>query len=374
MTCKTATGWSVLASLLLALLLPLPAVGQSSLVQDFWLLDEFMAAHPGEAASAQAFADRVTNPAQAVTWKRDEPLEIVVVYPGLQASDYWRRSVSSFRARMSELGIPFNLVDHFTRPGTDLRLQSRLIGDAMESAPDYLVFTLDALRHRGMIERVMAKGETKIILQNITTPLRAFDQRQPFLYVGFDHGVGARLLAERYKQMKPQGGRYAIFYGPRGYVSRMRGGIFQQVMSEHPNTELVASYYVGFDRERARRGAIELLHNEKDLDFIYACSTDIAIGIVDALKETGRLGSLLVNGWGGGAIELAAIEDGELDFTVMRMNDDNGVAMAEAIRLDVEGAAAEVPTVYSGEFRLVDRTTSKETLAAYRKHAFRYSK
>ena len=374
MTCKTAWGWPVLASLLLAFLSPLPAIGQSSLVQDFWLLDEFMAAHPGEAARSQAFAERVTNPAQAVTSQRDEPLEIVVVYPGLQASDYWRRSVSSFRARMSELGIPFNLVDHFTRPGTDLRLQSRLIGDAMESAPDYLVFTLDALRHRGMIERVMAKGETRIILQNITTPLRAFDQRQPFLYVGFDHGVGARLLAERYKRMMPQGGRYAIFYGPRGYVSRMRGGTFQQVMSDHPDTELVASYYVGFDRERARRGAIELLRNESDLDFIYACSTDIAIGIVDALKETGRLGSVLVNGWGGGAIELAAIEEGELDFTVMRMNDDNGVAMAEAIRLDMEGATAEVPAVYSGEFRLVDKTTSKETLAAYRKHAFRYSK
>ena len=186
--------------------------------------------------------------------------------------------------------------------------------------------------------------------------------------------VAARLLAERYKEMTPQGGRYAIFYGPRGYVSRMRGGLFQQLMSEHPNTELVASYYVGFDRERARRGAIELLRNESDLDFIYACSTDIAIGIVDALKETGRLGSVLVNGWGGGAIELTAIEEGELDFTVMRMNDDNGVAMAEAIRLDVEGATAEVPAVYSGEFKLVDRTTSKEMLAAYKKHAFRYSK
>ncbi len=340
---------------------------------NYWLLDEYLKQHPEQQAKSVAFERIVQGPALPLTIKQTEPVKIVVVYPGIQVSDYWRRSVASFRGRMQEIGINFELEDHFTKPGTDIQLQSRLIGEARVSAPDYLVFTQDALRHRGMIERLTAQGLTKVILQNITTPLRAFDRQPPFFYVGFDHGVGAKILANRFKAEKPQGGRFAIFYGTQGYVSQMRGGVFLHEIASQPGMELVASYYVNFDRKRSYTAALELLHNEPDLDFIYACSTDIAHGIIDALKETGRLGSVRVNGWGGGSSELSAIRAGELDFTVMRMNDDNGIAMAEAIRLDIENELSNVPAVYSGEFRLVDKNTTEADMKALEAHAFRYS-
>ena len=353
--------------------LPSQGVLADKFLKEYWLLDEFLDLQPEQRALSSTFARVVKDPGIATTARPSEPKKIVMVYPGLQASDYWRRSVSSFRARMQEIGLNFVLEDHFTKPGTGIRQQSLLIGKAMAGTPDYLVFTLDAVRHRGMVERMMAEGRTKVILQNITTPIRAFGKFQPFLYVGFDHGVGAKMLANRYKSDIRNAGRYAIFYGPKGYVSKMRGGVFKQEMSDRPEIKLVASYYVNFDRERSYKAAMELLAEQGDLDFIYACSTDIALGIIDALKETGRLGSVMVNGWGGGESELEAIEAGELDFTVMRMNDDNGVAMAEAIRLDVEKGATGVPTVYSGEFKLVDKKISKEDLIELRKNAFRYS-
>ncbi len=345
-----------------------------SVSEEYWLLEEFLHLNPDQALTSAEFSRVVRAPGVVEGSLGDHSLKIVMVYPGLQVSDYWRRSVSSFSARMEEIGLNFVLTDHFTKPETELRLQSRLISEAMSDSTDYLVFTLDALRHRGMIERMMSQGDTKIILQNITTPLRGFSQKQPFLYVGFDHAVGARLLATEFKKAFPNSGRYAIFYGPKGYVSRMRGGVFLDEMADRPDINLVASYFVGFDRERAFNAAMELLEDHEDLDFIYACSTDIAIGIIDALKQTGRLGTVKVNGWGGGEAELKAIEAGELSFTVMRMNDDNGVAMAEAIRLDLEGKAHSIPAVYSGDFKLVDQNTSQEELAAYRKHAFRYSR
>jgi len=78
-----------------------------------------------------------------------------------------------------------------------------------------------------------------------------------------------------------------------------------------------------------------------------------------------------LNGWGGGAVELEAIRNGLLDVTVMRMNDDTGVAMAEAIGQDM--LLLPVPTVYSGEFALVDGNTSEADLEALKAKAFRYS-
>ena len=57
----------------------------------------------------------------------------------------------------------------------------------------------------------------------------------------------------------------------------------------------------------------------------------------------------------------------------MRMNDDNGVAMAEAIKLDITANSADVPTIYSGEFRIVKKGMKKEKLDEYKKRAFRYT-
>lgn len=79
----------------------------------------------------------------------------------------------------------------------------------------------------------------------------------------------------------------------------------------------------------------------------------------------------MINGWGGGSAELDAIAKKELDVTVMRMNDDTGIAMAEAIKLDLEHKP--VPTVFSGDFEIVTKNDSPERLSKLKKYAFRYS-
>ncbi|MGO1117192.1 substrate-binding domain-containing protein [Rhodovibrionaceae bacterium A322] len=347
-------------------------------LRDYWTLQEYFEINPGEEERSAAFEALVAAPGVPLALPQDgpplnSPVDVLIVYPGLQASDYWRRSVASFEARMKELEIDYNIRSHFTRPGTDITKQSKLIGEALVTPPDYLVFTLDALRHRGLIERVMARGKTKIILQNITTPLKDFGDEQPFLYVGFDHVAGTGLLVDHYKKLTNGQGSYALFYGPKGYVSIARGETFRLAMAAEPGMNLVASYYVGFDRQNAYEAAMEVLKETPEIDFFYACSTDIAIGIIDALKETGKLDDVLVNGWGGGSNELAAIQRNEMNFTVMRLNDDNGVAMAEAIKMDLEGKTQDVPRVFSGAFALVDQSTTPERLSELQAYAFRYS-
>ncbi len=83
---------------------------------------------------------------------------------------------------------------------------------------------------------------------------------------------------------------------------------------------------------------------------------------------------MLVNGWGGGFDELKAIDDGSLDVTVMRINDDSGVAVAEAIKLVIEGKKSEVPLLYSSDLELVTSTISEKAIEQLKARAFRYSK
>ncbi len=144
-------------------------------------------------------------------------------------------------------------------------------------------------------------------------------------------------------------------------------------MKKHPDMEQVSTYHVGFNREKSYLATKDAIAANPDIDFIFSCSTDIALGVIDAVKELGKSEQIITNGWGGGASELEAIEKKELAFTIMRMNDDNGVAMAEAILLDSMGKREQVPLIYSGSMVIVDQETGENSILDLKKRAFRYS-
>ena len=346
---------------------------QANTISQFWSLQEYSKRNEQQRQSAPAFAKRIADPAEAYGLG-ERKVRIAIIYPGKQASDYWRRSASSFQARLREIGVPFEVQQHFSEFETNASLQAELISSVLKSDPDYLVFTLDAIRHQSIVERLIARGRPKVILQNITTPLKSWGDKQPFLYVGFDHVSGTELLIDYYRQRFGEEKAFAVLYGPRGYVSRARGDTFVQAYADHEVRNLKASYYVGYDRVKSANAVNKLLNEHQDLAFIYACSTDIALGVLDAVEQNGLTGKVITNGWGGGSAELDAVEAGILDVTVMRMNDDNGIAMAEAIALDQAGRGHEIPLVYSGSFELVQSSDSKEKIEALKKRAFRYSK
>jgi autoinducer 2-binding periplasmic protein LuxP len=346
------------------------AVGE---LEKYWTVDEYLLQNSEQKVISQQFSKLVRADSQPLTISQEKGVHIAVIYPGKQVSDYWRRSIQSFEARLKELNIRYSLESHFTSPGTEVREQEKQIAEALKNKPDYLVFTLDAVRHSRIIQRILARGDIKVILQNITTPVKAWGNHQPFMYVGFDHIIGTKMLADFY-QMKTSGkGQYGILYPTKGYLSIVRGESLLRQLSVSQDLKLVAQYFTGINRQTSRYHSIALLQEFPDVSFIYACSTDIALGVIDALKQMDRLGSVLVNGWGGGSAELAAIERGDMDVTVMRVNDDNGVAMAEAIKLDIQKQTNRVPLIFSGDFLLVTKDMESKEIEQFKKRAFRYS-
>jgi len=342
--------------------------------EKYWLVDEYLDLHPAQKIISKDFINLVSNEAVKLSIKQNKEVKIVMVYPGNQISDYWRRSKVSFEKRLKELDISYELHDYFTKPGIEIKNQAKQLLQAIKDDTDFLIFTLDASKHSQFIERILSRKKPKLILQNITTPVKRWGKRQPFLYVGFDHVIGSTHLADYYIDKSNSKGKYAVLYGTRGYVSYMRGTEFINYMSSNSELKLVDSYYTDFNKEKAIKATTQILDNHKDVKFIYAGSTDIALGVVDVLKKRNLTGKILTNGWGGGSSELDAIEKDLLDITVMRINDDNGVAMAEAVKLDLENKTKQVPTIYSGDFAIVKKGINKQDLQKLKDKAFRYSK
>lgn len=342
----------------------------TQVLSGYWQYEEYLDANPEQKELTKDLIETVRSKAVPISVKQTKPLSISVVYPGQQVSDYWVRNIKSFESRLKELGVNYEIKQVFTRPNLDVRQQSLSLLEAIQSKADYLIFTLDTTRHRKFIENVLSSTDTKLVLQNITTPVRAWGEQKPFMYVGFDHIKGTRLLESYYKKVVPAGSRYSVLYFSEGYVSDALGDTFIEEMSHHDSYQLSSSFYTTATRESGYNAAIKAVEKDPKISFIYACSTDVALGAAQALKDIKRE-DVLVNGWGGGSAELEALSKGELDVTAMRMNDDTGVALAEAIKWDLEGK--KVPDVYSGDFELVLKTDSPLKIEKLKQRAFRYS-
>ncbi|MDX9699929.1 MAG: hypothetical protein RBT55_10120 [Rhodocyclaceae bacterium] len=339
----------------------------------FWPLVEYLRAHPGQEALSARLARRVAEPARPVTPRLERPLRIAVVYPGVQISDYWWRSLSVLRARLDELDLPYQLDTYLSGPGVNaVDQQLDQVRQALESDPDYLIYTLSTAAQKAIVERLLARGRPRVILQNITTPVRDWAGMQPLLYVGFDHAQGSRLLAAELRGSNEAGG-YAMLLPDRALLGRMRGDPLVEALNGS-RLQLREVYVTGFDAQRIEAATRDALTRHADLRLLVATTTDLALGALRVRDEPAyRRRSLLVSAWGGGEAELAALMQGRLDLTVMRHNDDNGVAMAEAIALDAQGRSHEVPTVFAGGLSVLTRETARETLRALAAHAFRYS-
>lgn len=349
------------------------AVFTSSSAEEYIRIQDYIAQNPAQPAQMQAFSNQVHSTATPLKQPQQRPAKIAIIYPALQSSDYWHRSLTSFEQRLKQTGLQYELKTFFSRPSIDAPLQSQQLNEALQWQPDYLVFTLETVRQRRLIEQVLAKGTPKLILQNITTPLTSWQSHRPFLYVGFDHAQGSRLLANWMLKRTHYQANYLMLYFSPGYISKMRGDTFAVEAARHPDVHQVAQYFTNGDRDKAYKATLRALGKYPQTNMIYANSTDIALGALEALKELGLEDKVLLNGWGGGSSELEVLQPGGLDVTVMRMNDDNGVAMAEAIKLDIEGQGKSVPHIFAGDIKLLHNQTSATELEALTKEAFRLS-
>ncbi|GAA4499514.1 substrate-binding domain-containing protein [Pseudaeromonas paramecii] len=342
-------------------------------LDEYWPLSQYQAMHPEQAQATQTLKRLVRNAPQPARLHQQGPMRIALISPGGQLSDYWRRNRLALERRLTQLGLDYQLQSYDKAPEQDERQQTQQLVTALAADPDYLIYTLDAQFQHKYIARLLSRGRPKVILQNITTPLKDWEARPPLLYVGFDHQQGSRLLADFFRRQAA--GRphfdYAMLYRSPGYVSTARGDTFIEQMRPQSNSQLRLAFYTQSDRASARQAALSALEQYPDLDLLFACATDTALGALDAIKQKGRQGKVQVNGWGGGSQELAALARGELAATVMRINDDTGVAVAEAIQRDLQGLP--LPRVFAGDLVLVTPDTPKTVLQGLQARAFRYS-
>lgn len=159
---------------------------------------------------------------------------------------------------------------------------------------------------------------------------------------------GAQYILDNLKD----GGEVAIIEGKAGNASgeaRKTGA--ENTFKVASQVKLVASQPADWDRQKALDTAASMLQSNPNLKAIYCCNDTMALGALQAVKNAGKLGQILVVGTDGAAEALESVKAGELSATVAQNSAEIGAtslrrmikSVKDGEKIDSNATAETIP-------------------------------
>ena len=137
-------------------------------------------------------------------------------------------------------------------------------------------------------------------------------------------------------------GKIIIIEGTAGAqtsIDRVAGAT--AALEEYPDIEIVAQQSASYKRASAMDVVQNLLQTNPDVNAIYCCNDEMALGAVEAVDAAGKTGQILIGGADGNADAIQAIVDGKMYTTAEANAHDQGYYAVEAAVNILKGEPAE---------------------------------
>lgn len=348
------------------------AAHSASMVMDLMDGKAFYTLMPRQGPLAEQFSATVHAPPNPIRITQKRPAQVAIVLFGDAESMDNKALLNTFRRRMRELNIDYRLdiyVDT-SEHGADIVFYSKLA----KAEPDYIVMTKLGAVQRRFLERFLRSGLSKVIVYDFASPLTHWLNHPPLMYLGFDQKKVTTMLAGYLNRQLLTDARIAAFVLPAGYLSHTRCDFFLDEMMAY-NRRISDIYVVADNANNAFDKAQQVLKNNPP-DFIFSCSQAISEGVSAALvKMAQRVDSaelsVKTNGWGVSSQGVLSLIERHIAVTALFMKDDASIAIAEAIKLDLEGR--NMPNLYVSNATLMPSDLHPDVLKFMMQHAYVYS-
>ncbi|MEM7061228.1 MAG: substrate-binding domain-containing protein [Pseudomonadota bacterium] len=337
--------------------------------RDYWVPEQVNAE-----GKLEALQSVVGSEAVPFSGGQDKPIQIALIYPSADVSDFWARNYLAMTKRLDQLGIKYETTEFASRQ-IEHSLQSTYATQVAQDADlyDYVIFGPSELATQAdNIDKLAATEGFDTYVWAFHTPLK-YLKTQPDAWFDFSSAAGALTMCDYMLGRLGNDVTYALNRGIPGITDNQRSGDFLECVKEKGNWNAVYEHYGEYQREGGFAGTNLILQAYPEAKVIHNANTAMAMGSVEAQVAAGVEAEIFSTGWGGTGLELDAIRRGELDATPMRMGDDVGAATAEAIKADMEGRNDELPFVFLGRITVAHDQMSAEELDALQQEAFRFS-
>ena len=337
--------------------------------RDYWLPQQVNKDGALEALQAVTGA-----PAVKYTGAQDKPLQIALIYPSADVSDFWARNYLAMTKRLDELGIQYETREFASRQ-IEHSLQSTYANQVVqdEDLYDVVIFGPSELATQAdNIDKLAGTDGLTTFVWAFHTPLK-YLKNQPAAWFDFSSAYGALKMCDYMLERLGKDVTYALNRGIPGITDNQRSGDFMNCVADKGNWNAVYEHYGEYQREGGFTGTNLIMQAYPEAKVIHNANTAMAMGSVEAQVAAGKEKEIFSTGWGGTGLELDAIRRGELDATPMRMGDDVGAATAEAIKAHLEDRAGELPLVFLGRITVAHDQMSADEIDNLEKEAFRFS-
>lgn len=337
--------------------------------RDYWTVEQMN--RPGELEMLRGV---VGSEAVPFSGTQDGPLQIALVYPSADVSDFWARMYLAFTKRLDQLGIEYETTEFASRQ-IEHSLQSTYTDQVIQDGDiwDFVLFGPSELATQADNINKLAATEdfTTFVISFFTPP--QYLENYPAGWFDFSATEGALLICDYMLNRLGNDRTYALNRGIPGITDNQRSGDFSDCVQEKGNWDLAYEHYGEYRREGGFDGTNLMMQAYPEATIIHNANTAMAMGSVEAQLALGKEGDIFSTGWGGTGLELEAMRRGELDATPMRMGDDVGAAVAEAIKFHMEGRGDELPQIFLGRITIANDEMSVEEIDALEQEAFRFS-
>jgi autoinducer 2-binding protein LuxP len=337
--------------------------------RDYWTPEQVNVEGAVDALQAVVGADAVP-----FAGTLENPIQIALIYPSADTSDFWARNYLALTARLDQLGIAYETTEFASRQ-VEHSLQATYATQVDQDADlyDFVIFGPSELATQGdNIDKLAGNPDITTFVWAFHTPLQ-YLETQPANWFDFSSAFGAQKMCDYMLERLGNDVTYAMNRGIPGITDNQRSGDFKDCVAEKGNWNPVYEHYGEYQTEGGFEGTSLILQAYPEAKVIHNANTAMAMGSVQAQVAVGVEGEIFSTGWGGTGLELDAIRRGELDATPMRMGDDVGAATAEAIKYHLEERADELPFVFLGRITIADDEMSAEEIDALEIEAFRFS-
>ncbi|MGK4004533.1 sugar-binding protein [Sorangium sp. So ce1036] len=237
---------------------------------------------------------------------------------------------------------------------SDVNDQMHRVEDLLIRGVDGIAISpIDAENQVPLLNKAAAK--TKLITQDSDAP-----KSDRIVYIGIDNYVAGRMAGELVKEAIPGGGKVAIFVGrlEGDNARKRRQGVLDELL-DRPDTSagmdplgqeikgekytVVATLTDQIDAAKAKSNAEDMMLAHPDLVGLIGLNAYHTPALLEALKQSGKLGKIQVVGFDEQDATLQAIKDGQTVGTVVQNPYMYGKESVRVLAALVRGDTSVVP-------------------------------
>ena len=261
---------------------------------------------------------------------------VIAVIPKGVAHFFWQ----SVHAGADAAGKEFGVEVMWKGPAqeTDYSGQINIIEDAINRRVDGIVL---APSHGDALVPIVERAQKEGI------PVAIFDSgisTETYLsYVATDNRQGGVVAAERLAEKLGGKGKVAILGVKAGSVStdEREQGFQETIKQKYPGISIVAFQYGDADRAKSLDRATDMLTAHADLDGMFASNESSTVGAVQAIKQKGLAGKVVLGGFDSSPNLIDDLKAGAIDSLVLQNPFKMGYEGVKAIVDKLNGQAPQ---------------------------------